>query len=88
MTEKKGFVLYFDAASSLAALCAEQRGELLLALFDYAERTAKHPYRTSRSGLLLWGTESALTGASSFFTMSSGRGSAIMLRPMRTKVSG
>ena len=36
MTEKKGFVLYFDAASSLAALCAEQRGELLLALFDYA----------------------------------------------------
>ncbi len=41
MTEKKGFVLYFDAASSLAALCAEQRGELLLALFDYAERTAK-----------------------------------------------
>ena len=24
----------------------------------------------------------------SFFTMSSGRGSAIMLRPMRTKVSG
>ena len=43
MTEKKGFVLYFDAASSLAALCAEQRGELLLALFDYAERTAKQP---------------------------------------------
>ena len=41
MTEKKGFVLYFDAASSLAALCAAQRGELLLALFDYAERTAK-----------------------------------------------
>ena len=41
MTEKKGFVLYFDAASSLAALCATQRGELLLALFDYAERTAK-----------------------------------------------
>ena len=38
MTEKKGFVLYFDAASSLAALCAAQRGELLLALFDYAER--------------------------------------------------
>lgn len=43
MTEKKGFVLYFDAASSLAALCAAQRGELLLALFDYAERTAKQP---------------------------------------------
>ena len=43
MTEKKGFVLYFDAASSLAALCATQRGELLLALFDYAERTAKQP---------------------------------------------
>jgi len=43
MTEKKGFVLYFDSASSLAALCAEQRGELFTALFDYAERAAQQP---------------------------------------------
>ena len=47
MTEKKGFVLYFDAdvrKEYLAVACGalpEQRGELLLALFDYAERTAK-----------------------------------------------
>ena len=36
MTEKRGFVLYFDTLDSIAALGAEQRGTLLLALFRYA----------------------------------------------------
>lgn len=39
--EKKSFVLYFDAYNSLAALPAEQRGELLLALFEYAQMAAE-----------------------------------------------
>ena len=57
MEGKKSFVLYFDAYDHLAALPAEQRGELLLALFEYArsaaqghpdaeETAAKHPAMT------------------------------------------
>ena len=44
MEGKKSFVLYFDAYDLLKALPAEQRGELLLALFEYAQAAAQgHP---------------------------------------------
>lgn len=41
MEGKKSFVLYFDAYDHLKALPAEQRGELLLALFEYAKAAAQ-----------------------------------------------
>lgn len=37
MDGKKSFVLYYDMRQPLALLTDEQRGKLLLALFDYAE---------------------------------------------------
>ena len=41
---KKSFMLYFDNFPCVAALDAEQRGELLLALFEYARAAAQgHP---------------------------------------------
>ena len=36
---KKSFMLYFDNFPCVAALDAEQRGELLLLLYRYAMRT-------------------------------------------------
>ena len=36
--QKKSFLLYQDAAPVLRQLTAAQRGDLLLALYDYAER--------------------------------------------------
>ena len=41
MTEKKSFVLYFDMFPSIRTLPADQRGELLSALFVYAEAEAE-----------------------------------------------
>ena len=44
MEGKKSFMLYFDAYDHLKVLPAEQRGELLLALFEYARAAAQgHP---------------------------------------------
>ena len=40
---KKSFMLYFDNFNSIAALPAEQRGELLLLLFRYAIAADKAP---------------------------------------------
>lgn len=40
---KKSFMLYFDNFSSIAALPAEQRGELLLLLYRYAIAADKAP---------------------------------------------
>lgn len=40
---KKSFMLYFDNFKSIAALSAEQRGELLLQLFRYAMAEDKAP---------------------------------------------
>ena len=39
--EKKGFVLYFDMYTSIAVLPAEQRGELLSAMYEYAQEVVK-----------------------------------------------
>ena len=35
--EKKGFVLYYDYQAHLSLLSDEERGKLLMALFDYGE---------------------------------------------------
>ena len=40
---KKSFMLYFDNFNSIAALPAEQRGELLLLLYRYAIAADKAP---------------------------------------------
>ncbi|MBO4991236.1 MAG: hypothetical protein J6E42_03680 [Firmicutes bacterium] len=40
MTEKKSFVLYFDMYPNIYDLPADQRGELLSAIFEYAEAEA------------------------------------------------
>lgn len=40
---KKSFMLYFDAYPSIAALPAEQRGELLVLLYRYAMAAEKAP---------------------------------------------
>lgn len=40
-SEKKGFVLYFDACRSLAGLEPAQRGYLLTALYRYAEAASR-----------------------------------------------
>ena len=40
---KKGFLLYFDNAPMLLSLPPEQRGWLLTAVFDYAQRIARDP---------------------------------------------
>ena len=40
---KKSFMLYFDAYPSIAALPAEQRGELLVLLYRYAIAAEKAP---------------------------------------------
>ena len=40
---KKSFMLYFDTFNSIAALSAEQRGELLLLLYRYAIAADKAP---------------------------------------------
>ena len=37
MSEKKGFVLYFDSYDSITSLPDEQRGILLSALYQYAD---------------------------------------------------
>ena len=42
ITDKKGFVLYFDQQECLDSLSAEQRGFLLTALMDYAREIAEH----------------------------------------------
>ena len=39
--EKKGFVLYFEMYTSIAVLPAEQRGELLSAMYEYAQEVVK-----------------------------------------------
>lgn len=39
--DKRSFLLYFDTYPSVAALPADQRGELLLALFEYAMAAAE-----------------------------------------------
>ena len=41
MSEKKGFVLYFDAYDSISSLSDEQRGILLLALYRYADAASR-----------------------------------------------
>lgn len=38
---KKGFVLYFDSRECLALLSQEEKGDLLDALFDYAQAAAE-----------------------------------------------
>ncbi len=43
MSDKKSFVLYFDNYPSIAHLPAEQRGEILSALFEYAQAEAEGP---------------------------------------------
>ena len=35
--ERKGFILYFNFAKQLRMLSMEERGELITAIFDYAE---------------------------------------------------
>ena len=47
MTEKKSFVLYFDMYPSIRDLPADQRGELLSALFEYAEQEVEYPEEDS-----------------------------------------
>lgn len=44
---KKGFVLYFDNYPSIAPLPSEQRGEILSALFEYAQEEAEKPTELS-----------------------------------------
>ena len=41
LSEKKGFVLYFDSYDSITSLTDEQRGILLLALYQYADRICR-----------------------------------------------
>ena len=41
MKGKKSFVLYFDMHRSIRELSADQRGELLSALFEFAEQAAE-----------------------------------------------
>ncbi|MDD3346444.1 DUF6291 domain-containing protein [Oscillibacter sp.] len=48
MTEKKSFLLYLDMYPHIARLPAEQRGELLSALFEFAAAQAK---QTGTAGL-------------------------------------
>lgn len=43
LSDKKSFVLYFDNYPSIAHLSAEQRGEILSTLFEYAQAEADGP---------------------------------------------
>ena len=42
---KKSFVLYFDMHRSIRELSADQRGELLSELFEFAEQAAEAFFR-------------------------------------------
>lgn len=46
--EKKSFVMYFDSRGELEKLSDEQRGMVLSALFDFAERCAREETDTER----------------------------------------
>lgn len=48
--QKKSFLIYFDAYSSISFLPPEQRGELFSALFEYAQAEAEKP--TEQSAVL------------------------------------
>ena len=51
---KTGFILYFDSAPILAQLSPEQRGWLLSALFQYADRAWREPGVTQEDVLLFY----------------------------------
>ena len=49
MSEKKSFVLYFDMYPNICDLPADQRGELLSALFEYAETEVEYEDEDSQN---------------------------------------
>ena len=51
---KTGFILYFDSAPMLSELPPEQRGWLLTALFQYADRVWREPGTTQEDVLLFY----------------------------------
>ncbi len=51
---KTGFILYFDSAPMLSELSPEQRGWLLTALFQYADRVWREPGTTQEEVLLFY----------------------------------
>lgn len=49
--QKKSFLLYLDAAPVLRQLTAAQRGDLLMALYDYAEQVSRQDVPPGETGL-------------------------------------